>query len=196
MRIVGTLNVLVEEPDICDCNCLALKLNIDTLIIAIYMAYRPRGILDPTNLIESLNQYLLKNSNIKNISLLGDINIDILESSVISSKYLDMLCSHGMFSAYNYPTHNKTCLDHIILKTKLQASCYLSETTITDHYSTFLILETSTLIHKRSHEIISRIDYDKLEIALKSSDLNSIYTIIYANLATSYLVNILSIMQF
>lgn len=184
--INSMLNVIVEEPDIAECNCLALKLNGDTLIVAIY---RPWGILDPTKFIESLNKYLHNNSSMKTISLLGDINIDIIENNDISSRYLDMLCSHGMLTTYNYPTHNKTCLDHIILKTKLQAYCYVSETTVTDHYSTFLILETSANIHRQSQKSYSYVNFEKLDIDLKSVDIGAIYKITDANLAANYLLN-------
>lgn len=187
--INSMLNVQVDEPNISDCNCLAIRINMDTLILAIY---RPWGIPDPTNFIESLNQFLCMNSSIKNIVLMGDINIDIIDSSVISSSYLDTLCSHGMLPAYSFPTHNKTCLDHIILKTKQQAFCYVSETTVTDHYCTFLILRSNAQVFNQSCKSISRIDYVKLENALKSSDLNSIYSMTDVNLATSYLLNTLS----
>lgn len=94
--------------------------------------------------------------------------MDIIENNDISSKYLDTLCLHGTLPAFNYSTYNKTYLDHLINKTKLQASCYGSESFINDHYFTYIILETNTQIHKQSYKTISRINYKKLEIALKS----------------------------
>lgn len=74
---------------------------------------------------------------------LSDINVDIAlnNKDVNSSTYLTLLASHAMLPAHTIPTHNKTCLDHMILKTQLPAAWCVAETSITDHDAIFLILE-------------------------------------------------------
>lgn len=89
------LNIAYEKPLINDANCLLLKLNSETCIIAIY---RSPSINDTTSFVNSIDSLLATLSNFKNIVLCGDINIDI--SAGTEDKrchdYLNVLSSHSL----------------------------------------------------------------------------------------------------
>lgn len=181
-----TLNVQIDEPTISECNCISIQINMDTIVVAIY---RPYGYSSPTKFIESLSSYLLKQSKFKNIILIGDININIIVDDNDSSFYLDTLATHGMLPSYTFPTREKSCLDHIILKTKLPAFCYVAETSVTDHNSTIILLETNPKHYIRHQKLKKTINFENVDIDLKKLNLNTLYSIHDADMATSYLIN-------
>lgn len=118
------LSVSIEEPKINDANCLLLRLNPDTCILGLY---RPPGLTrDTDSFVDSVDTLLTSLSNYQNIIFCGDINIDILpgSSDKRSHKYLNVLASHGILPGHVYPTHNKTCLDHMMVKQN-QTGSYL-----------------------------------------------------------------------
>ncbi|VVD00216.1 unnamed protein product [Leptidea sinapis] len=52
-------------------------------------------------------------------------NVDWDYIDVSSFTFLDMLAFHGILPAHTFPTHSKTCLDHVLLKTKKNSHCLL-----------------------------------------------------------------------
>jgi hypothetical protein len=179
------LRVTVCEPNLKDANCLMLNIDPNTIIIAIY---RPPGYKDIDGFILSLND-LLSGINHQNIIIIGDINIDIGtdSSDVWSHSYLNLLASHGILPAHLLPTHNKTCLDHVMSKTKYPAFCYVAETSITDHEAVIFVLEI------QSHSLpkatsMKKIDYNTLDDDMKNLNLNPILDITDANTATTLLI--------
>lgn len=182
------LFISVEEPVIEDANCLVITLNKDTVALAIY---RPPGHRNTDNFLQSLNQVLLKYSLMQNVILLGDININIAEHSTDSnlSAYLDMMAFHGMMPAYTSPTHNKTCLDHTFLKTKLTARCLILQTTITDHNSVALYI--ASLPKQKPAKTINYLDHNSLNLELNSVNFGPLYAVKNANEAADFLHSIL-----
>lgn len=182
------LAVHIEEPDFHDANCLAIKPNKCTVMLAIY---RPPGYRNINKFIESMNNILIKYSKIQNIIIVGDINIDITDSNkdINSNLYLDMLAFHGILPGHTLPTHNKTCLDHVLLKTRLAAYCLVLETTLTDHYSVALYFPTRQQL--KPPNITNRINYESLTHELKKFDFSFLYTITDANIATDYFIKTL-----
>lgn len=150
-------HITVEEPPISECNCIMLRINNSITVLAIY---RPADYKNPNDFLQSLNVFLLTISKHPNIALVGDINIDISRktSDPNYSIYLNLLASHGMLPAHAIPTHNKTCLDHVILTSFFTAFCYVSETSITDHDSLILTFDQKSPLHV-IHKIRKRIDY-------------------------------------
>lgn len=69
-----------------------------------------------------------------------------------------MLAFHGILPGHTLPTHNKTCLDHVLLKTRLAAHCLVLHTTLTDHNSVALYLLMKQKI--KPPKITSRINYE------------------------------------
>lgn len=133
------LDVTVSEPGVLDANCMLIKIGKETCILAIY---RTPSIRNITNFLNSLDFVLTNNSSYKNIIIIGDINIDIVEGNIDdkATDYLNLMACHGLLPAHNLPTHGKTSLDHIILKTKLEATTLVIESTVTDHSAVMLAL--------------------------------------------------------
>lgn len=184
------LNVTIEEPLVEDANCLILKLNQETCIIAIYRPPR----YDVSNFMSSIDTVLSKLSHFKNIVLCGDINIDIRPecNDKRSQDYLNLLASHYMLPAHTEPTHGRTCLDHVNVKTKLEATCFVIQTSITDHDTVAfnLILETGLPFKcNKAH----RIDYELLDKAIQQLDFQPILDSTDTNLATNMLITYLSV---
>lgn len=181
------LRVTVCEPNLHDANCLVLKVDFNTVVIAIY---RPSGYKDVDAFIHSLND-LLTGFNHQNIVIIGDINIDITPNTCDSNSptYLNMLASHGILPAHLFPTHNKTCLDHVMMtKTEYPAFCYVAETSITDHKAVIFVLELQSHRSPKATSI-KKIDYDTLDADMKNVDLNPILETTDANTATTLLIN-------
>lgn len=188
--IKKNLVVAVEEPPILDANCLLLKINLETVIIALY---RPPGQKNTNNFFESLNDLLTKCSCYKNIIVTGDINIDIAQdnSDSRSSSYLNLMASHGMLPAHIFPTHSRTCLDHMVLKTKSYARCCVTNSSLTDHDCVILYL---TLSVPPGHSVTTRkhVNNINLEKDIKNIDFKPIYEMSDANVATNYLISVLT----
>lgn len=180
------LNIAIEEPEMADANCLLLKLSSDTCILGIY---RPPSQFNTSNFVNSIDTLLSKLNSFKNIILCGDINIDIVPNSPDrrAYEYLNVLASHGMLPTHTLPTHGRTCLDHIIIKTKLEATCFVFETSITDHESVAISFGhgvKKACLNKACH----RISFDKLDIAVNKINFQPILDCTDVNVATDSLI--------
>ncbi|KAI8426007.1 hypothetical protein MSG28_004983 [Choristoneura fumiferana] len=184
------VTVSVDEPQLLDANCLLIKINNNTIIFAIY---RPPSQRNIANFVESLNSLLVKYSTYQNIILAGDLNIDITEcsSDTRAPTYLNLIVSHGLLPAHNLPTRSKTCLDHIMLKTKQTAHCCVVNSSITDHECVILFLH-SVSCNKRGKSVIQRTDDIKMDQDMQKLDLKPILNMQDVNAATCYLVNSLT----
>lgn len=182
------LSVTVDEPEFQDGNCLVLRLGKETAIVAIY---RSPSYYFLDNFYESLNKVLNNLKSFKNIAIIGDINIDISPENRASkaNEYINLCASHGLLPATTNPTRmDKTCLDHIILKTKYSAITFVINTTVTDHNALLLALNLKI---KRSfaHIALTHIDNDGLENELKNIDFQPVYANTEPNSAMDYLIN-------
>lgn len=100
--------------------------------------------------------------------LVGDINLDILRTSVISNIYLDLLAEFGYFKMNDTITRyaSNSCLDHIFMKSKTTkfSNPIVCQITISGHYPIFLSI--GNLISNRNNTsnalTITTIDYSLL----------------------------------
>lgn len=127
----------VSEPEFVDANCLIIKLNENSILIAIY---RPPSFQNLEIFLTSLHTVLLSLNSFKNIMLMGDININLLDTNSQTTAYLDTLCYHGLLPSSYTPTRANNCLDHIVLKTKSLAYSFTLNTSVTDHEAICLCL--------------------------------------------------------
>ncbi|XP_063837548.1 probable RNA-directed DNA polymerase from transposon BS isoform X1 [Ostrinia nubilalis] len=97
-----------------------------------------------------------------------------------------------MLPAHCFPTHSKTCLDHLILKTKLQASCYVAETSLTDHDTILFTLEINQKGKILSHHSKKQINYDDLDGDIERLDMSIIYSMDDVDEAVSFLLDSLN----
>ncbi|VVC96915.1 unnamed protein product, partial [Leptidea sinapis] len=75
---------------------------------------------------------------------------------------MEVLAYHGLFLGHNFPTHDRTCLDHLNLKSHLPIKILVVESTVTDN---FAIVAAISLKKKISHyrTSIIKIAFEKLE---------------------------------
>ena len=175
------INASVKEPSIMDCNSLLITLEKHTMVLSIY---RSPSIRNVDNFLESLHNVLYNvASKYKNVILTGDINIDISENALDTRKhnYLNLMASHGMLPAHVIPTHSKSCIDHVILKTKFPASCLVAETSLTDHYSVIISVDMSIPVNQNAKKILKRIDYASLDLVIPKIDFAPLYSMTDVN---------------
>ena len=109
----------------------------DTVIIAIY---RPHCFKDTDIFISSLSKLLEQLSAFKNIVIIGDININLLDQgSLNTSNYLEALVYHGVLPAYELPTRGENCIDHVMLKSTCNSISLVLDSTVTDHNAVFFL---------------------------------------------------------
>ncbi|CAG4945716.1 unnamed protein product [Colias eurytheme] len=184
------LIVTHEEPCLSDTNCLLLSVNSDTCIIAIY---RPPSQTNTSKFINSLDVLLTKLSSYKNIILCGDINIDISSNTTDKRAYdyLNLLAGHRILPGHIVPTHGRTCLDHAMIITNLKATCFIIESSITDHECVAVNLQQVTSSFNNSNKSYL-VDFSGLDADLSSFNFNYISEFNDANLATDKFINSLS----
>ncbi|KAF0705629.1 otoferlin-like [Aphis craccivora] len=142
-------------------------------ILAIYRS--PSG-----NIIKFIDELNIVISNIiksyKNIPLIliGDININTLDTTNSTAIYLDLLTAFGFTQYINRPTRPKsnTSIDHILIndynKHYVQRTAVI-DSLITDHYPLFLKLNNRSISKKdtKSNNILYKyVDYNKLSLIL------------------------------
>lgn len=124
-------NVYVLEPRLKDASCLVLKQGHNFSLIALYRSPS----YNPTNFLDSLHNLLLDMKDTPNIAIIGDININIIESVLDkhASEYLTLLAAHGLLPGHTYPTRGTNCIDHCMIKAKTSPVVIQLPATITDH---------------------------------------------------------------
>lgn len=185
--IRNDISPLVEEPLDFEANCIIIKLGSETAIVAIY---RPPSYRTLENFLFSLEQILSSLKSYRNVILIGDININIAHSNNNAhncNDYLDLLAQHELLAAHCFPTRETSCLDHIFLKTDLNATALVMASTITDHYTTALILENHRH-SKNTFNLYKTINYDSLLSSINIHKLNEIFETEDVNKATNILV--------
>ena len=166
------LQLVAEEPSFLDANCLQVKIDRNTVLLAIY---RPPGYKDLDNFLNSLNDTLNKLSKFNTIIIAGDININIHDHSKDPAKhsYLNLLATHGLLPAHTLPTRQQACLDHVMLKTRLPASTSVAHSALTDHETVMLFL--SKQMPKIIRKNCIRFNYAKIDTDLRELDFSEVY---------------------
>ncbi|KAJ8945240.1 hypothetical protein NQ317_006426, partial [Molorchus minor] len=155
-------------------NIRSIKKHLDELMVYVQMAneFLDVIVLSETRAIESVKIYL------------GDININLLntENNEVN-QYLNILGSNGFLSYINRPTRvtkdTKSAIDHIFvrkencLKNKILISPIIFQTDMTDHFTPFINIKflknnTPGLLNSSEQQKIQKIDFNKLNSALRS----------------------------
>lgn len=138
--INSSLQHKVKEIVIADASCLEVTLSHCTLLCI----YRSPSNKNTKRFRESLDCLLKDNKYDKNVLIIGDININIMENH--GSNYLRMLADHDLTPGHRLNTRINTCVDHVItnIDPKLSASIAVLETTITDHLMTLINIYSSS----------------------------------------------------
>lgn len=183
----NNLNITVEEPIILECNRLLIKIGSDLAILALY---RPPSFKNLNTFNDSLNETLQSLSPVKNLILIGDININILPqaSDSVAQEYLNICSFHGLLPAHTLPTHQSgSCLDHIMLKSNLPSIALVTNSTVTDHNAALLTFNRNIPNLTRTH-VIAKLNVNKLEDDFANIDFDPVYNCDDLNNRMSYLV--------
>lgn len=137
------LTTIVKEVILKDASCLTIKINSNTIVIAIYRSPSIKNI-DP--FLNSLDKLLKKHKFYSTIILMGDINIDIKPNNQKpdSDKYLNFLAMHGLLAGHTFPTRFGSCLDHFMVKTNNKSVTLVLRAPLTDHSAVISCLDIAT----------------------------------------------------
>lgn len=183
------IGVSFEEPQFNEGNCLVIKINKNTAIVAIYRSPSFKNI---DNFLMSLNNVLNSLTSFANLIITGDINISINSENCDenSHKYLSLVAFYGLLPAHYLVTReaSSTCLDHVILRTNLPATTLVLNSTLTDHKPTLLCLEYNVL-RNYTKCTFNKINYAKLKMEVFNIDLKPIYESCDPHFSMSYLIS-------
>lgn len=124
---------------------------------------------------------------LENIIVVDDINIDISrESSDLRSiGYLNLMTRHDMLLAHNLHTQNRSCLDHVLSKTRSQLSAMMRiipSRPLQWYFSNTLHVHIST----NSCKTYRKLNYTALESDIIGVDFRPLCDIVNVNMTTAY----------
>lgn len=180
----------LTEPSICDATCLVTKINNNTILISIY---RSPSFQNIANFMKSLEELLLNYKNYKNVIITGDLNINILNDvfDYNASQYLDLLAVYGILPAHTFPTRDKNCLDHFMLRSTYECQTLIIQNSLTDHHTILLAMDTRQP-RLCSSRVVVKVNYIEIANSLKQIDFSNIYNTNDCNLAAKFFIDILS----
>lgn len=178
---------IVTESHVQDANCLICK--IESLNLVIVALYRPPCNRNIDNFLDSLENTLASLSSYKNVVLLGDININIIPAQLnsMANDYLNLAALHGLLPTHNLPTRDKSCLDHVLLKSSLRTSTLIIESSITDHLPVLFSMETTLRPNKRKSHFV-KVDYDSVYADVTKTDFTQLLNTSDPNVAAEILI--------
>ncbi|KAG5886897.1 hypothetical protein JTB14_003798 [Gonioctena quinquepunctata] len=165
-----------NEQPLADFGALTIEVviaeNYKILITSIYRPHMKPRIRAKRDFVEALENYL-KECNVENHIIIGDININIDENSLkaVSKAYLEVLRKHDFVSLINEGTHfvggsgeRTTCIDHIFLKSGNEVRnrtgivCDLNVTEYKDHKAILAHIQfpAKTAEKRRNLETVER----------------------------------------
>lgn len=180
----------IIEPVFNDANCLIIQFWNKLAVVALYRSPSYKN-LNP--FFNSLDLILTSLKSFNSLVMIGDLNINIIPSMTDSSveEYLNLVASHALLPAHNYPTREENCLDHVIARTPFNAKTLVLDTVITDHnpvlFSCNLHMERSVSSHTSKNLDIAAIVKD-----LTNFDYSSILYSKNPNIASEIFVHIIS----
>lgn len=184
------LEVSVEELQLVEANCLQVRIDHSTILLAIY---RPPGYRDVNNFINSLDAALNKIDKYTNIIITGDLNINIHDQCHDPAKdsYLNLLALHGLLPAHVLPTRQSACLDHLILKTSLPAFTLVAHSSLTDHDTVLFFLAKKPPKQVTTKSIV-RINHDQLDADLRQLDFEAVYASTDPHVAAEIMITLIT----
>lgn len=158
------------EDFIFECCCIELT-NLNTMVLSIYTVpnYSFKKIF--FNKLEKLFVGLKKLSNKMSVYILGDFNVNMLDSNSFSSKFKDIVQCNGFSFQFNEPTrilsNSSTCLDNIIVQSSFDVKCKINiDLGLSDHNALIVNLPCN---HKtcetKSHSVTKKRCFSKENIA-------------------------------
>ena len=128
-------------------NCVEIN-TVDVLLDNV--KYRIIGIYRPPDgsileMLESIDVFFNAVRSLKNVVVLGDLNVDIVNPSAHEVDCLDFFLSSAFSPLISVPTHvtdgNARCIDHIWYNGRRKANAGVFDISITDHFAIFALVE-------------------------------------------------------
>lgn len=161
------LNVHIIEPSFKEANCLVIQINQIYTIIALYRSPSFRTL---DNFLISLEDTICKYDN-ETCIVTGDININIIDSNIkLAGQYLDLMANYGYISGHNFPTHDRTNLDHMFIKSAKKSEVAVCLSDVTDHDTVMCSIQTVTATRCPNIKRVTKIDFTTLAENIKNSD--------------------------
>lgn len=125
--------------------------------------------------IDGLSNTITSLADFKTVAIVGDININIIPhcNDLGSEDYLATMASLGFLPAHQLPTHFRTSLDHVMLKTNLNSVTLVFDTYPTDHVPTLLCceLQSKNINHNLAFKKV--IDHAAIVAELERTDFSA-----------------------
>lgn len=124
-------DVNVSEPNISEADSIIIDLPNSHSILGIY---RSPSFVNIGNFLASLDDVLKGlTSSKRDIITIGDMNINLLDDNIQTNDYLCLTAELGLKHLINIPTRGSSCLDHILVDVRSQATGVVCKTDVTDH---------------------------------------------------------------
>ncbi|XP_048482809.1 uncharacterized protein LOC125489786 [Plutella xylostella] len=186
------LDCCVCNYTLSDANCLILKYKSEVALIAIYRSPQTNNI---GNFMKSLNGLLPTLSQFRSLALIGDMNINIIpdpSNRIDADDYLEPLAAFGLLPAHQFPTREKTCIDHVMLRTKSDSTTLVLDiSSPLDHAPIFFGTDIQTKTTK-TNESITKIDRPAIINDIKNTDFSPVMKSTDPNHAAELLVATIS----
>jgi hypothetical protein len=177
-------------PEFKDASCLLVKISNKMAILAVY---RSPSYKCTENFMSSLDTVLSTLKSFNSISVIGDININIISNDldVVAETYLNIVASHAMLPVHAMPTRNANCLDHVMLKTRSTAVTMVLTSFITDHAPVILCCNINpdryntnrTSKHVNMNSCVSELHRTDLTFILACNDAEKATTLLVKTVA-------------
>lgn len=171
------------DYNLLDYNIVKLSFNLNKMPFSILCIYRSPS-TDYTGFINSLRDVLNNlNLNAGIITLIGDVNINIIGTNTNNYDYLDLLSELGFTSFINVHTRlpqgqQHSCLDYVFIKDNNSSFKYIKagvlQTEITDHCSIVVTIPVTTK-PKIIKNFLKVINYDKLRFILSKEKWKNVF---------------------
>lgn len=165
-----------------------LSINFDKFSLAILAIYRLHS-----HTIQAFIEEVQNTLNCikdKNLLLIGDLNICILENTLTNFNYISMLAGFGLESLINTPTRitsgSKTCIDHAFFRSRSSLTCITGtlDIGVTDHLMIFCSIEIPIAVEQKYvKKTLKMIDYKVLVDILSNSDFSTVFNTLDVNVA-------------
>lgn len=189
----NTLKPKIKEIKLSQASCLQVDL-LNTTVLCIYRSPANTNI---NIFLDSLISHLDYIDSQKNLVIAGDININIRpkETEVPNEQsnrlnYLNTLSTYGILSGHILPTREQNCLDHFMLRIngkKISPSIAILQTSITDHFTTFLSLSKTKNI-EIIHKSVTTLNFEQALNYLQEKNIQELMFCKDANALTDVLI--------
>lgn len=134
--------------------------------------------------LDGLEVYLNSNNKSCNSIVCGDLNINILKNTLISTEYLNIMSSNDFISCINNYTRvyntSQSCIDHIFIRNIVtdNTNSFILKSDITDHYATIIYIQNSNNLNHNTDinlpEIRNIINIEHLNMLINTEDWDNV----------------------